>query len=490
MRNTLFIVSFFLSLNCFSQKLLETSQLKQDFAILTNAVCEISPNLNFKEKEALYSYLNKRSEELNGKTMTVIEFFKFLMDTKAKTKLDEHGSLSLSNEIMKKLLTDKKVLFPIPIIIINNKLIVNHENVQIPFGSVISKINGVSVSTILNGLVKEKNTFSLRNLEQSFDVLYLIKYGAPETYNITYTQPNINITKTIKLSPIEIKTRENVYSNIIYPLGHQQIKNVTNTTYFKNSDSYYIQLNSFNWNTNTENTYDTFNKQFWNIFKKIKRQKPKNLIIDLRYNRGGNMIIPALFYSYIAQGDFNEYISMLVPDFKLPNMDNIFSIGNKVVNKENVENFINTFKKPFIKNNNFYEHIFINNIKRIENKKGFKGTIYLLVGGRTFSAAAYYTAIFKNHKRGLIIGEQVGGSHHNITAGKQIIYVLPNTKIRLSIPISILKFSQNLETNVPEQKITPDIQKTEEEKYQSFLKKEDWDLQAVFDLITKKKQHK
>jgi hypothetical protein len=488
MKNILFILSLSLGLNCFSQKLHNASLLKQDFAILTNAVCEVSPNLNLKEKEALYSYLNKRSEKLNGKTMTTIEFFKFLMDTKAKTKLDEHGSLSLSNEVMKELLIDKKVLFPIPIIILNNKLIVNHERVQIPFGSVISEINGMSVSTILDDLVKEKSTFALRNLEQSFDVLYLIKHGVPETYNITYTLPNSSITKTTKLSPIKIKTRENVYSNIVYPLDYEQIKNVINTTYFKNSDSYYIQLNSFNWNKDVKNVYDTFNKQFWNIFKKIKRQDPKNLIIDLRYNSGGNMVIPALFYSYIAQEDFNEYMSMLVPDFKLPNMDNVFAIGNKTVNKESAESFINAFKKPFVKNNDFYEHVFINNIKRLENKKSFKGTVYLLVGGRTFSAATYYTAIFKNYKRGQIVGEQIGGSHHNITAGKQIVYVLPNTKIRLSIPISILKFSQNLATNVPEQKIIPDIQKTEELKYQSFLKKEDWDLQAVFDIITKKKQ--
>ena len=487
MKNITFIISFFLSLNCFSQKLYNDSLLKQDFALLTNIVCEVSPNLNSQEKETLYSCLNKRSEKLNGKAMTAIEFFKFLIDTKANTKLDEHGSLSLSNEIMKELLTDKKFLFPIPIIIINNKLIVNHESVQIPFGAVISEINGISVSVILDNMVKEKNTFALRNLEQSFDVFYLIRYGVRETYNITYTLPNTSITKTIKLNPIEIKTREKVYSNIVYPLGHELAKNVINTTYFKNLDSYYIQLNSFNWNKDVKNVYDTFNKQFRTIFKKIKRQGPKNLIIDLRYNRGGNMVIPALFYSYISQGSFNEYMSMLVPDFKLPNMDNVFAIGNKVVNKENLESFINAFKKPFIKNNDFYEYVFINNIKRLENKKGFKGTVYLLVGGRTFSAAAYYTAIFKNHKRGQIVGEQVGGSHYNITAGKQIVYVLPNTKIRLSIPISILKFSRDLETNLPEQKITPDIQKTEELKYQSFLKKEDWDLQAVFDLITKQK---
>jgi hypothetical protein len=447
----------------------------------------VSPNLNLKEKEALYSYLNKRGKELNGETMTVIEFFKFLMDTKANTRLDEHGSLSLSNEVMKALLTDKKRLFPIPIVIINDKLIVNHENVQIPFGSVISVINGISVFDILGGLLKEKSTFALRNLEQSFDVLYLIKHGAPEIYNVTYTLPNTSLTKTIKLNPIDIKTRESTYSKIVYPVEREQLKNNINTTYLKNLDTYYIQLNSFNWNEGVKNVYAAFNKQFSRIFKNIKKQNIKNLIIDLRYNRGGNMVIPSLFYSYISKGSFNEYMSIKVPDFKLPYKDNVYAIGNKIINRENIEKFIKKFKKPFSKRNGYYENVFINNMKRKVNKNSFNGTVYLLIGGRTFSAAAYYTAIFKNYKRGKIIGEQIGGSHHNITAGKQIVYELPNTKIKVTIPIALLRFSQNLETNVPEQKINPDFQKTAESKYQSFLKKEDWDLQAVIEMIINKK---
>ena len=485
MRIKIFITTIFLGINCYAQELFNDSLLKEDFKILTKAICEISPNLSLKEKATLYNYFNNRSEKLNGKTMSSIDFFRFLMDTKADTKLDEHGTISLSNEEMKTLLTNKKVLFPLPVIIINDKLIINHDSVQIPYGSIISKINGISTSSLIDGLLREKNTFALRNLEQSFDVLFFIKHRVPKTYNITYTLPYSSINKTIKLSPVSIKTRENVYSNIVYPLNQVLLKNVINTIYFKNSDAYYIQLNSFNWKEDTKNVYTTFRKQFSKIFKKIKKQKPKNLIIDLRYNRGGNMIVPALFYSYISQGDFNEYMSIIVPDFKLPFKNNIAAIENKPINNKGVENFINNFKKHFKKNNDYYENVFINNVKRFENKMSFNGNIYLLIGGRTLSAATYYTALFKSHKRGKIVGEQIGGSHHNITAGKQIEYVLPNTKIILTIPIGVLKFSQNLSVSVPEQKITPYIQQTEELKYQSFLKKEDWDLQTVLDLIKK-----
>lgn len=476
-----------LGLNGFSQEQLNDTQLKEDFTILTKVVCEVSPNLSAEEKESLYKYLNEKSKELDGKVMTTIEFFKFLMNLKANTKLDEHGSLSLSNEVMKALLTEKNALFPIPIVIINNKLIVNHEQVQIPYGSVITDINGMPIETILEDMLKEKSTFALHNLEQSFDVLFLIKYGVPDTYTVTYTKPNSNTTETINLEPVDIKTRESIYTNMVYPIHREQLKNVINTAYFEDTDSYYIQLNSFNWNEEVKNVYDTFDKQFSETFKTIKKQNPKQVIIDLRYNRGGLMVIPSLFYSYIAQNDFTEYMALKVPDFDLPYKDHIFAIENKNVTLEEVENFIKDFQKPFTKNNDYYENIIIDKSKREANKKGFNGTVYLLIGGRTFSAASYFTAIFKSNNRGQILGEQIGGSHHNITAGKQIVYDLPNTKIRLSLPMGLFKFSHDIETKVPEQKIVPDVFVSDELKYQYLLNKEDWDLKEILNFIEKKK---
>ncbi|MFH6768785.1 S41 family peptidase [Gaetbulibacter aquiaggeris] len=459
--------------------------MKEDFGILKNIVCEVSPNLNSKEKEALYNYLNERSEELNGKTMTVIEFFKFLMDTKANTKLDEHGTISLSNDVMKEFLADKSVLFPIPIIIIDNKLIVNHDTAQIPYGSVITDINGIPVATILDNFLKEKTTYALRNLEVSFDILFLIKYGAPNSYAVRYTTPNSNVTETILLEPLDIKTRENVYNNIVFPLHREQLKNLISTAYFEDSNSFCITLNSFNWKEDVKNVYEIFDKQFSDIFKTIKKQKPKNLIIDLRYNRGGNILIPALFYSYITQKEFNEDIHLRVPDFDLPYKNYIEKIGDRALNKDQVDEFLNNFQKPFTKNNDYYEFNYVNNEIRKPKKNNYEGNVYLMIGGRNFSGASYFTAIFKNYNRGRIIGEQIGGSHHNITAGKQIEYVLPNTKIKVSLPIGVFTFSKDLETNVSEKKINPDVLVSEKIKYQYFLKKEDWDLQEVFLLINK-----
>jgi len=53
MRTNIFLVSIFLSINCFAQEVFNASLLKEDFNILTTVVCEVSPNLSLKEKENL-----------------------------------------------------------------------------------------------------------------------------------------------------------------------------------------------------------------------------------------------------------------------------------------------------------------------------------------------------------------------------------------------------------------------------------------------------
>lgn len=474
------LILFAFSINIAAQDRLNDSLLKQDFDILTTAVAELSPNLDASEKEALYTYLNSRRNALTGQTMDAIAFFKFLIETKANTKMDEHGSLTLSNQVMKDLLSDKNTLFPIPVIIMNDNLLVNYGEGQIPYGSVISKINGIPISALIDDLLKEETTFALRNLESKFDVLYLIKYGAPKSFEVAYTLPNSNDVQHIVLDPINVTSRENIYRQFLYPFNHEQLKNLINTYYFQEYDTYYLQLNNFSWDKAVKNQYEAFDNAFSELFKNIKKQNPKHLIIDLRYNPGGDMFIPGLFYSYIAQDDFTQRVALRVPDFELPYKEYIVKIAGKNTNPEGIETFLTDFQKPFTKQDGYFEAVFIDNKTQKPNKKAFTGAVYLLVGGRTFSAATYYTALFKQHNRGYIVGEPIGGSHHDITAGVQMIYELPNTKIELSIPIGILKFSQDLEVTVPEKKIVPDLQETESAKYDYFLKKEDWDLQTVF----------
>ena len=72
---------------------------------------------------------------------------------------------------------------------------------------------------------------------------------------------------------------------------------------------------------------------------------------------------------------------------------------------------------------------------RSPNPKAFKGKVYLLVGKRSFSAAAHFTILLEAYKRGTIIGEETGGSNAGFNGGDILSIDLPITDMQLELPI-------------------------------------------------------
>jgi hypothetical protein len=91
--------------------------------------------------------------------------------------------------------------------------------------------------------------------------------------------------------------------------------------------------------------------------------------------------------------------------------------------------------------------------------------------------------MFKSQNRGLVVGEELGGSHHAITAGKTLTYVLPNTRIKVTVPLMIVNFSKELYQAVPELKVRPDLELSFEEAYRYFINEEDAVLEKTLELI-------
>lgn len=461
-----------------SQQVYTDTELKEDFEVLTKVVIEVAPTLKASEKASLYNTLNQRKEKLSDRSMSALDFFIFLKNTSFGISVDEHAGMELPEDVLKSLIPNKAVLFPIPISIQNKKVLVNHESVDLPFGSEISSINGVSMPDIFKAVLRRESSRAFRELEQQFDLAYLIEYGQFETFNIEYKIPNSEELKRIDLKAIDLKQRQALLSNRVYPLNREQIKNLTNTWFDKEHRIYYLQLNSFKWGSPTKSINKDFEKEFNRIFKDIEKQNPKHLIIDIRYNGGGQMSIPGLFYSFVATEEFSEVLSAKIPDFNLPYLEYIPFGKDGTPNPKDITSFLEKMKKPFELKGDYYENEYFNRTFK-PNRRAFMGDVTLLISGRTGSAASYFTALFKSQNRGLIVGETIGGAHDNITAVKNIPYILPNTKIKVTMPIGILQCSEEIKTKIPEDKINPDFEISWDDKYQWFLQKQDWDFKET-----------
>lgn len=469
-----------------AQVLLDNEQLEKDYNILTRIISEVSPTLSKTEKESLVDYLKNRGLELNGQTKTPVEFFRFLMGSKPSGATDGHGNINLPSHIIEEVLGDGKVLFPIPIVIHNNQLWVNVEDGEIPYGSIITRVNGISVDDILKQMLRSGSTFEMRNLEGSFDVLFLLNFGAFNSYEVFYSLPNQTEEILIELQAINIELREEIYKNTVTPLQREQLRNTINTQFFEAENTFYLQLNSFTWrDAEVNDDYAVFKNKFEDIFKTIQKQNIPNLVIDLRFNSGGNMIVPSLLFSYIALERFNEHIELRVPNFDFPETEYLVGIENRNLETDDINQHINNFKKAFTKHDDYYEVKVVNQKTIKPNKRAFKGNVYVLVSGRTFSAAAYFASLFKSENRGQIIGEAIGGTFRDITAGMQLVYELPNSKLLVSMPTGLYKLSDNLDQSMPDANISSDVVLPEDLYYQYFLNQKDAYLEETLKLTRK-----
>ena len=68
-------------------------------------------------------------------------------------------------------------------------------------------------------------------------------------------------------------------------------------------------------------------------------------------------------------------------------------------------------------------------------ENSFRGKVYFLIDGRSFSGAAEFAAIAKSEHRGIFIGEETGGGYYGNTSGSEVFVNLPATQISCRIPV-------------------------------------------------------
>jgi hypothetical protein len=492
----IFILTFFVLGNNQSVKSQSTvgdDALREDFGIIGDIIVGTYPKFTSADRQRITQLVAEKQRELEGQSLTIIEFFNFLIDIDFHTHFDEHAGALIPVEVLLPALEGSK-LFPIPIRIIDDVLVVNSTESELPFGSQIYSINAVPVDSLIGSLTNNySGNFVLRMLEDHFSLVYLVKKGSKDSYDISYAEPaalSDTLFATIKGSDFASFRRS--FMNKVYPLDNADRNQVINSHYYGDSRTFYLQLNAFSLERNFDKNpikvfkseHRKFDKSFRSLFKQISELGAENLVLDLRHNNGGNVRVPGTLYKYIAKAPFKESIRMEIDDFDIPHMEYIQSIsGMPVGNPKEVEKYLKKYKKYFEPTNGGYSWQLIDNEAKRPDKYAFQGDVYLLVGGKSISASSYFAAIFKANRRGTIVGEEMGGAYRSIAAGKVLSYQLPNTHLDLEAPIMLVNFSDDLCSKLGEGRIKPDIVLSGKETYQLYLQKKDVELERVMRLI-------
>jgi len=245
---------------------------------------------------------------------------------------------------------------------------------------------------------------------------------------INEVKKKISAVEKNKLRTIKRKNRVNGYN--------KDSKNYNRNLDFISQDSSIAQMKIRHFK---KGRFRAFYRQ---SFKEIQERNSKTLILDLRDNGGGSLNEIVNLYSYLADSTFvfldkSEVVSRaslfegayfnggIVPEKILKSICSPFVYGYLLLTVQKDKDG----KKYFATKTNSHK------IKQ----NAFKGNIYVLINGGSFSASSIISSNLKGSKRAFFVGEETGGGYNGTVAGFMPEYNLPSSKLKLRLGIMLIK---------------------------------------------------
>jgi len=408
------------------------NQLKSDFVFFRTIMENAHPSLyRYFPKDSIDHYFNAGFEKLDH-PLTANEYWQVLQNIVAKAG-SGHTTVTMENGFIDDDGAIRNML-PFTIDIHNNRLFVNalyHKaDTTFKVGDEILVINNEYAASILQRMRNlvtgdgYSNTFKDFKLRASFNGLYNLVHGDQYQFMIFFKrgdQVKRKLVPALKLRLVTTgagrsqKKAGPTLTRLIYPAD------IPGTAVLK--------IRNF--------TYKDYSSTHRSIFKELRKNDVKNLVIDLRDNTGGqeNACIDLMqhlmdkrFYFHIAQEgviDIEGFKYFIERSNNSPGSVNLSSLqtGRKVFRETNSGN----------------------DLQLLAGNR-FTGNVYLLVNKGTYSAAALFAVAVKAQRDCTIIGEETGGGKAGCDGSEIVKVILPATHLNLYIP-TLWTYSASKEPN-------------------------------------------
>lgn len=178
--------------------------------------------------------------------------------------------------------------------------------------------------------------------------------------------------------------------------------------------------------------HNNFHRFFKESFKKIKEENIQHLILDLRNDGGGNLMSCNLLFRYLYNKpyQYTGRASMSIRYFSTVKYADHFLINS----------LRGIFPLIFVKKDSlgYYSKLPTDKLKN-PKKYNYQGDLYVLINGYSFSATTLLAANLQEANRGIFIGEETGGGYNQCTAGSIPYINLPNTALKLRLPLKVIR---------------------------------------------------
>lgn len=455
----------------------------EDFKVFTSILKSSHPSLNIYISPQKFDLLLDSMQQTIKADIGVNELF-----NKYAYIVNEIGCSHTYMNIPKTAydsLLDRKFFFPIPVKLIENRLIVNATSLTLTEGTEIISINQKPVSEILKNIMIYETVEGFHRSTQkklaaeSFALNYFYTYGKAESFDLLVTDTT-GKEESIKNIPSTTLGKWYDYkeSNIYY-----YDRTECDYDLYINDKRKYALLRIGTFSFDSGEKQDAFRNFCKNSFELLSYRKDiGSIVIDLRENLGGDLYNSSLLFSYLAREDFKEYHSASSKIDRIKNaeyLDKKFLANGRHSVDERLlkEYYYNNKTNSYLQSDSL-----IGNWK--PDKFAFKGNIYIITNAKVASAASYFSTMVKNSGIGKIIGEETVGGSFSGNAFTALNYILPYSDLQLIFPFGHIVYSYRDKKNTGSG-VLPDFDIPD--SYNSFKKNEDRQLKFIVDSLLSKK---
>ncbi|WP_281321949.1 S41 family peptidase [Flavobacterium aestivum] len=472
----IFFLSFYclLFLQCTSVKkhnehlndLIPEKDLRADVDFTYKKLQRLQPKLYWYISKNELDYKFDSLKNTITKPMTSFDFYKKLSPVVASIHqghLIVTPSLKILSKAEKKALKDKGIspFLQFDFDIINDKMYViknKSENKAIKTGAEVIAINNKKISELIpeyNTLFTSdgyNKTFKRKRMSYMLPAFYNNENGIQDSIQYSFKQNDsiheISIKRKKTERPKANKIKANVAATTVTPTSEQKKKikkdksiyGYNEITKTNNRDLKFIEKDSSVALLKIKHfDLGNPNRFYEESFSKMQLNKTKTLIIDLRNNPGGAVNEIANLYSYLSDSTFvfidpYEVVSKTsliekTPFSKYPLLAKILITPFYAP--------VAYFKVHKADNGKYYSSNSQSKPKPI-NKNAFKGKIYVMINGGTFSAASIISSNLKGSKRATFVGEETGGAYNGSVAGIMPTIKLPHSEIKIMMGLMVV----------------------------------------------------
>lgn len=437
-------ISFLLAIICLSLSFIPLQPVRAQFQTLKPAQMQADFDLMRKALEeahgGLYRYSTKAQMDRVfdteraklTKEMSSPDFLLILSETAAQIRCG-HTGITPDEAVQKAMPSVPK--FPFRVRLEGGKLFVfaneTSDNQTITPGMEIIEINGRKPAEVINRIMAimpgdgDIETGKRYRIMRNFALYYSFAVERPNEFTIKARDSSGKVV-TATVAGVPDADRRNNQNSVNQTMreGTEKLEwsrdNVA-MRFLKDPEIAQLKIRGFNGREYTQSIE--------NSFKTLKEKGTRVLIVDLRGNGGGADMFGAMLVSYLTDKPFRYFdhinVKTLSPSFKE------FSDWKTEREAELKDVMQPNPKGGYLVTAKYHPGV----VEQPPGKYPFMGKVFVLIDGGTFSTAADFCAVTHHLKRATFVGEETGGGYYGNNSGMSTTLTLPNSKIRVDIPM-------------------------------------------------------